>query len=360
MQIKSKVSVIETNKDLQVTKQQNNNPQLNYINNENKSNYNISDQAKINTKNSTASVKTNVDIVDDNKNSFYSKTLNPAKLNKGFDSSKESLFYVNGILTKGDSAEKQTQEISNLVGKPVTLLYNPTEGFVNDVVESALQVMNIKNDKSTVNATSEKFYQTLKSGKELKVVAHSQGAAISAQALTNVEKRLLMETRNPSEVKEMMKKVTVVTMGGAASKADFPSNVNLIERKHKGDIVPKLAENPNVKRPEDLLYKIIDTKDKEVEGILWDAYNKKANDRTFGKLGVALKGAISCSISVACEYVGLKTGLIQEQKTKSGSVADLKIIDVINKDHDALPNTGFNTGYLVNNVDRKAISENLS
>lgn len=360
MQITNKINVVENNKDLSTPKV------LNKPSNEsniisNTTNHKLSDQSKIQTKTSNSSVVTNVELLDHDKssNNFYSKTMNPVKLNPSFDSKKEDLFYVNGILTKSDSAEKQAKETANLVGKPVTLLYNPTEGFLNDVVESALQVMNIDNKKSTVNDTSEKFYQTLKGGKELKVVAHSQGAAITAQALTKVEKRLLSEN-SPTEVKNMLKKVTVVTMGGAASKADFPSNVNLIERKHSGDIVPKLAENPGGKRPEDLLYKIKETKDKEVESILWDAYEKKADDRALGKLGIALKGAVSCSVSVACEYVGLKTGLISPDKTKSKSVSDMKIIDVINKNHDALPNTDFNTGYLVNNNDRKVIADNLA
>jgi hypothetical protein len=320
---------------------------------------NISDQNKIGTKNSKSSVNTSLDIVDNKEiTSFYKKTINPSKSIDDKKTNNESVFYINGILTKSSSAEKQTKEIAELTGKPITLLYNPTEGFVNDVIESAFQVMNINTKKSTVNDTAEVFYQTLKSGKELKVVAHSQGAAITAQALTNVEKRLIHENNSSSEVKDILKKVTVVTIGGAASKSDFPSSIKYTERKNKDDIVPKLAESTGTKRPEDLLYKIKDTKDSEVEQILWSSYEKKANDRSLGKICVAIKGATVSSISVACEYISLKTGI--NKTSTSCSTSDIKLIDVINKNHDALPNTSFNTGYLVNNNDRKIIADSLS
>ncbi|MFN8672853.1 MAG: hypothetical protein U0457_12325 [Candidatus Sericytochromatia bacterium] len=317
-------------------------------------NDNIKDDSKITSKNTPNTVKTSLSII--NTNEAYQKTINPTTEKK--DSSNEDIYYINGILTKSASAEKQTQEVANLLGKPVTLLYNPTEGFAKDVLEAALQVMNIENDKSTVNDTADRFYDTLKSGKELKIVAHSQGAAITAQALAKVEKKLLFENEDPSKVSELLKKVTVTTIGGASSKEDYPKGVSFFEIKHKDDIVPKFANKTGVERPENLLYKIKETKDKNQEKLLWSEYEERSNQRALGKVKVALSSSVACSVSVVCEYFSLKTGL-----NKSPNISldnnNLKILDVINKNHDALPNTEFKTGYLVNKEDRDLISKNI-
>ncbi len=70
----------------------------------------------------------------------------------------------------------------------------------------------------------------------VRVVAYSQGAAISAEALRMVE-RDLVQRHGRSAADQMLSRIQVMTLGGAANAGDFPSRVNVTSVAHQNDIV---------------------------------------------------------------------------------------------------------------------------
>ncbi len=68
------------------------------------------------------------------------------------------------------------------------------------------------------------------------VVGYSQGAAISAQALRMVEQELV-QRHGSATANQMLARVQVLTLGGAANANDFPAAVNVTSIAHRGDIV---------------------------------------------------------------------------------------------------------------------------
>lgn len=316
--------------------------------------FNFKDLGKIDTKKPSSEVKPNINILE--KPAVEEKVIYPTQkstINKKNESSQD-VYYINGILTGKNSAEKSAEKVADLVNKPVNLIYNPSEGFLNDVVEAAVEVMDIHAPQQVVDKTAERFHDTLKSGKELKIVAHSQGAAITAQALTKIEERFFREGCTKEEVKNLMKKVTVVTMGGASSKEDYSPYVKLVERKNENDLVPKLASKTGLKRTEDSLAQIFESKDESQKSKLWDKYIQKSDERTLGKIGVAFCGLTSGSLPILSEYFSLKSQTIADPltgKASCSSTADMSLVDVINKYH---------SNYLANSEDCKAIAEAIS
>ncbi|MEK7431620.1 MAG: hypothetical protein AABZ74_00690 [Cyanobacteriota bacterium] len=314
---------------------------------------NIKDLGKIEAKTANSSNKTSINILDKD---ISKETIYPTKkadLTQK-NNSPQDVYYVNGILTGKKSAEKAATTVADLVNKPVNLIYNPSEGFINDVVEASLQVMNIHAPQKIVDKTSECFYDTLKSGKELKVVAHSQGAAITAQALTKIETRFFREGCSKEEVKNFMKKVTVVTMGGASCKEDYSPNVKFVEIKNEKDLVPKLASKTGIKRTEDSLGEVFEKRTKQNEDKLWSEYLQKSDQRTLGKISVAVCGLTEGAMPILSEYISIKSNsFIQEQngKTACADTSKVSIVDVINKYH---------SNYLADSKNCKTISDAIS
>lgn len=187
-------------------------------------------------------------------------------------------FYINGIRTPRASAQGDADFLTGLLRKEYAadlnaagfsrvnplapnagltraaaaqvdfeLLYNPSAvdgggelvGTLQDVDEAIRNLSGVETGIAT--ATAQRFYATLSQGRHLFVAAHSQGGAITADALRQVEARLL-KTHSPAEVKRIFQEqVTVKTMGGFAPDVSFPAGVNLESLKNTKDYVPKLG-----------------------------------------------------------------------------------------------------------------------
>lgn len=207
---------------------------------------------------------------DINKSTFESVSTEPKEYGKNKD-----FYYVNGINTKESEANHTAEQLSSATGQNFKPLYNKTDGVLSDLIEVSKQrFSDEKFDTVTLNTTLP-FYKTLSQGKGLKIVAHSQGAAITAKALKLCEKILIYKSLNinlPSlsskdmeeadkqikknkdspeykkaleNVNKIMSEVEVITMGGAASQDQFP-NVKLVEILNPKDPVPKVAGTNNL------------------------------------------------------------------------------------------------------------------
>jgi hypothetical protein len=52
---------------------------------------------------------------------------------------RERWFFINGIVTSRALARKNAARLQDLLGKSFTIVHNPTQGLVHDIIESALQ-----------------------------------------------------------------------------------------------------------------------------------------------------------------------------------------------------------------------------
>lgn len=261
---------------------------------------NNSNKDKLSINNSTkTNVSTSLEFIDSSKPS-KTKVVNGTKF-EYYDSSiknaeelrnklKPFNINVNGVFNDFDSANKTNDRIREISGKNVMLHHNQTHG-VSDLVEAVSQLLDneslstlskytnsidskspnhiksynplslkshietffrgleIKNEQTEEQKLASVIYTAIKMDRAPSIMAHSQGSAITADALNIVRKRLLEDTKNLAETERKMATVSVLTIGGFASRNDYPDEVSLVKIENtmlnnKGrDAVPFIANN---------------------------------------------------------------------------------------------------------------------
>ncbi len=148
-------------------------------------------------------------------------------------------FYVNGIRTPEDRADQARDLVAEKLGQDVELLYNPTEGLLKDGVEAWRNLSGF--DTEISQQVEAKFKAALDKGEKVRIFAHSQGSAITADALRGLEETYAKEGKSPEEIQQLMSQVEVVGFGGFADYKSFPEGVNVKLARNKNDHVPQLA-----------------------------------------------------------------------------------------------------------------------
>lgn len=91
--------------------------------------------------------------------------------------------FVNGILTTLSMAKYQRDYLSNLIGQPVDLIYNPTNGAIYDLIECARDRVGMLPSEAAVicaNLLKEK----LKNHGKVRIFGYSQGGILCSRALS--------------------------------------------------------------------------------------------------------------------------------------------------------------------------------
>jgi hypothetical protein len=164
---------------------------------------------------------------------------------------KMEFFYVNGINTTKSDSDKTKAILEKILDKSVTQIYNPTEGMLKDGVEAVQQLLTDSASNRIDHKAADVLYSSIKKGNGLKVIAHSQGAAITANALNECKKKLLDDGLSKNEVSKIMSNCEVVTLGGFTSLEDFPKEVKVLQMNERKDPVPAIAYNPIKKTSDD-------------------------------------------------------------------------------------------------------------
>lgn len=148
-------------------------------------------------------------------------------------------FFINGIRTPESSARSDQNLISQKLGQPVELVYNPTRGVMGDAIES---VQNITGADTAISRQMQsRLRATLESGENIRVFAHSQGSAITGDALHKLAAQYRAEGKTPAQVQALMGRVEVVSFGGFADRESFPPGVKFTLRRDPNDHIPQLA-----------------------------------------------------------------------------------------------------------------------
>ena len=147
-----------------------------------------------------------------------------------------TVLYVNGIQTNLAGQANSLQAIADTTGARVIGIHNATEGFVADLA----QCVKDKLDKGTnpaVDTLADTLYTEIKAGRNVHLMAHSQGGLISSRALNDVYNRLRIEDgMSVQQAQQAMSRINVETFGAAAMR--YPDGPNYVHYVNRGDPVP--------------------------------------------------------------------------------------------------------------------------
>ncbi len=108
----------------------------------------------------------------------------------------EAWFFVNGICTNQEVALQNAQELSSLFKRQVTLLYNPTDGILLDLIECAIGKAWDKMTDGARGALGPLVKALVDPGvKRVILIAHSQGTILSAVLLKTLEEAIVKRER---------------------------------------------------------------------------------------------------------------------------------------------------------------------
>jgi hypothetical protein len=155
----------------------------------------------------------------------------PAVTPNGGVRNTETLIYVNGIQTNVGGQANSLQAIADNTGSRVVGVHNATGSFVGDVAQSLGDKLDIGNNPA-VDTLADTVYNELRAGRDVHLMAHSQGAIITSRALQDVKNRLMLEdgmSRRNAEA--LMNNIKVETFGGASRRfTDGPQYVHYVNR----------------------------------------------------------------------------------------------------------------------------------
>lgn len=155
----------------------------------------------------------------------------PAVTPAGGVRNNETLIYVNGIRTDVNGQANSLQSIADQTGSRVVGVHNATEGFGADVLQSLGDKLDIGSNPA-VDTLADTVYNELRAGRDVHLMAHSQGALVTSRALQDVKNRLMLEDGlSRREAEMLMNNIKVETFGGAARRyTDGPQYVHYVNR----------------------------------------------------------------------------------------------------------------------------------
>jgi hypothetical protein len=162
----------------------------------------------------------------------------PAVTPRNNPNATDTVLYVNGINTTKDGQAASLQAIADTTGARVVGIHNATEGMGADLA----QCVKDKLDKGTnpaVDTLADTLYNEIKAGRNVHLMAHSQGGLISSRALGDVYNRLRVEDgMSQADAQKAMSRINVETFGAAATR--YPDGPNYVHYVNRGDPVPGL------------------------------------------------------------------------------------------------------------------------
>ncbi|WP_225411489.1 hypothetical protein [Stigmatella hybrida] len=162
----------------------------------------------------------------------------PAVTPRNNPNATDTVLYVNGINTTKDAQANSLQAIADTTGARVIGIHNATEGMGADLA----QCVKDKLDKGTnpaVDTLADTLYNEIKAGRNVHLMAHSQGGLISSRALGDVYNRLRVEDgMSQADAQQAMSHINVETFGAAATR--YPDGPNYVHYVNRGDPVPGL------------------------------------------------------------------------------------------------------------------------
>lgn len=241
-------------------------------------------------------------------------------LNENWSPTKgNAYFYMNGIFTEECKAQTTGATLSRLLGNNVKVetIHNPTDGLVDgkNAVTERVAAPGMGRKASPIETQyAQRIYEALNNGQRPKLIAHSEGTIITANALQMVKDRLIAEHK---PVIDMMKNIDVAILGPFANVADFPKDVNIVEMRDQRDFVARTSSPMRslplaIANPSLLSNRVITSstykpfeayRQAQHSGASQATLNSIANDAAVGKTVNGVTGAIVNGIVRAADMV---------------------------------------------------------
>ncbi len=147
----------------------------------------------------------------------------------------EKVILVNGIMTNAHLETEDAQALAN-TGREVVALHNSTRGIFRDLGQCLIDAFDVGLNPP-VDTLSRAFSEAIRNKKPLHVIAHSQGAVVTARALADAKNRLMLQQRlTPTQAAEAMGVLTITTIGGfGRNYVDGPKYTHVV---NLFDVVP--------------------------------------------------------------------------------------------------------------------------
>ena len=160
----------------------------------------------------------------------------PAVTPTGGVRNNETLIYVNGIQTDVAGQSGSMQAIADNSGSRVVGIHNSTGSIFGDLLQSLGDKLDIGKNPA-VDTLADTVYDELQAGRDVHLMAHSQGAIITSRALTDVKNRLMLEDGMSRQAAEnLLSNVKVETFGGASRR--YPDGPQYVHYVNRNDGVP--------------------------------------------------------------------------------------------------------------------------
>ncbi len=152
---------------------------------------------------------------------------------------KETILYVNGIMTPVSGQMREMQAIADRSGAKVVGIHNSTQGLTADLAQCLADKADVGTNPA-VDTLANTLYSELKAGRDVHLMGYSQGGLITARALEDVSKRLQAEDGlTKAQAEQVMSHLKVETFGAASFRyVDGPKYVHYI---NNADAVPTLT-----------------------------------------------------------------------------------------------------------------------
>jgi hypothetical protein len=142
-----------------------------------------------------------------------------------------TIIYVNGVGQTNRGQAGTLQTIADKTGAALIGIHNSTESTFKDLLQSLGDKADIGKNPA-VDSVADAVYDSIKSGKPIHIMGHSQGGLIISRALGDVRRRLLVEDgMSKTQAEKLLSNIKVETFGAAASSyPDGPQYVHYINR----------------------------------------------------------------------------------------------------------------------------------
>jgi tetratricopeptide (TPR) repeat protein len=192
---------------------------------------------------------------------------------------KKPVYFINGIRNSLEESNANAQLLAYLLERPVTRVYNKSDGLISDLYESGKLKIGLLKDNPAVQSLVENIISDLKREEPVEIYAHSEGAIITSVALDIVKEKY------PELFAKNAYKISVNTYGGAAR--NFPEGPAYNHVVFKSDPVPLVgAKDQNVLQMENpkstatissiIAGLVVGKMPEEIPGHVWTGYVKGA------------------------------------------------------------------------------------
>lgn len=123
--------------------------------------------------------------------------------------------FINGVGGSPAGNSHQAQLMADATGAKVIGLYNATETWTKDIVQTIGDRLDL-GPNAAVDSLASITYERIKRGEPTRLMGHSQGAMIISRGLQDVRDRLEKDGLSSQQIDKAMSLVTAETFGGAA------------------------------------------------------------------------------------------------------------------------------------------------